>query len=321
MARAHSFLFSIFDFQLLPRLSRSSRFLTTLAPDFGKNLRITGFTKGFSAKFAPLPPLARSLQGVQPVAPGRIKTPKIMNAENVKNQIAELEKTERATLRFRRLALVALVVIAVSGTSAIVGSIYSLAEDGPKQAAFLKHFSINLQKDALPVVQQIASGSVARLKPLIDREVDGINAKAPEIAEAALRELNTLGNELPVRAERVLDDTVGLTLKGREAKLRQMYPKIYDAKIDQLLENLTAEAQAQLAHSGEKIFTPHLNAISGILTSLEKIQKTEPLDDKKEVSSMQVAYLFTDVFMSEFSDFGTLAHQPTVASIAKPAKK
>lgn len=244
-----------------------------------------------------------------------------MNPDNVKNQIQELDQLERQTLRFRRLTIVALVAIVLAGTSAMINSVYTLALDGPKQDAFVKNLSANLQKDVLPVVQKITSSSVARIKPAVDREVDRINARAPEIAGVALKELDALGNELPARAEKVLDETVGSTLHGREVRLRKMYPKSYDAKISDLVDNLNAEAQAQIAETSGKIFNPHLNSISGILTSLDKIQKTETLADQKDIGSMQVAYLFTDVFVSEFNDFGVNGKSSPALAVSPSSAK
>jgi hypothetical protein len=100
-----------------------------------------------------------------------------------------------------------------------------------------------------------------------------------------------------------------------------MYPKVYDAKIADLLENLNLEAQDQIAATSDKIFSPHLNSMANILTDLDKIQKTEPLDDKQEVGSLQVAYLFADVFVSEFKDFSVKDAKPESESQPAVAKK
>jgi len=234
-----------------------------------------------------------------------------MNAEEVKQHIQELEKLRSQTRRFRLLTIVALLVIVVAGVSAIINSFYGLTVAGPKQKAFVNSLSANLERDLLPVVQRIAGRSLERLKPAVDAELRGLNARAPEIADVAVRELDKLGNELPVRAEQILDQTVGKTLQKRQEKLRQMYPGVYDKQIATLLENLNAEAQEQLAKTSEKMFTPHLNSIQSILANLERIQKSEPLNAMKEVDSWQVAFLFIDVFVHEFQDLA-------VATTTKP---
>lgn len=229
-----------------------------------------------------------------------------MNAEEVKQNIQELEKLRLQTRRFRLVTIIALVAIVVVGVSAIINSIYALANAGPKQDLFVKHFGANLQKDVLPVVQKIAGRSIERLKPAVEAEMQKLNSRAPEIADVALKQLDIMGYELPVQAEKIVDDTVGVTLKKREAKLRKLYPGLYDAQIATLLDNLSTEAQDQIAQTSEKIFTPHLNSIQSILANLEKIQKTEPIDPKKEIDTWQVAFLFLDVFVQEFKDLSVI---------------
>ncbi len=236
-----------------------------------------------------------------------------MNAEEVKQNIHELEKLRLQTRRFRLVTIIALIAIVVVGVSAIINSVYSLATAGSKQDAFVKHLSGNLQKDVLPIVQKIAGRSLERLKPAVEAEMQKLNGRAPEVADVAVKELDRLGNELPVQAEKILDHTVGVTLQKRDNKLRKMYPGLYDQQIPILLDNMNAEAQDQIAQTTEKIFTPHLNSIQSILANLDKIQKTEPLDSKKDIDTWQVAFLFLDVFVQEFKDL-------SITDTAKPTE-
>jgi hypothetical protein len=224
-----------------------------------------------------------------------------MNAEEIHQQIQELEKLRGQTRRFRLFTILVLIAIVVAGVGAIIHAAHSLTIAGPKQKEFVNQFSARVQNEVLPIAEKIASGSVERLKPAVEAEMQKLNARAPQVADAALKELDTMGNELPVEAEKILDQTVGDTVKQREDKLRKMYPG-YDEQLGIMLQNLTDEAQDQLARYGEKIFNPHLNSIQNILASLEKIQKTEPIDLKQAVDPWQTAYLFCDVFVTEFKD-------------------
>lgn len=225
-----------------------------------------------------------------------------MNTNEVNQHIQELEKLRCQTRRFRLLTIVALLAIVIAGVSAIISSIYSLALAGPKQDAFVKHLGVNMQNGFLPIVQGIASRSFERLKPKVDAEIKNLNARVPQIADAAVLQLDIMSKELPIHADRILDKTVGDTLRKREDKLRNLYPGIYDKQVASLLGNLNLEAQDQLAKSGEKIFRPHLDSIQSILANLEKIQKTEPIDEKAQIDSWQVAFMFADVFVREFKD-------------------
>jgi hypothetical protein len=227
-----------------------------------------------------------------------------MNADEVNRQIGELERIRLQTRRFRLLTIAALIAIVVASVSAIINSFYSLALAGPRQDAFVRHLGVNLQKDFMPIAERIAGRSLQRLKPAVEAALQRLNARSPEIAEVTLRELDLLGKELPVRAERILDETFGKTLREREDKLRKMHPGLDGGKVAALLGNLSLEAQEQLAKTGESVFSPHLNSIQSILADLETIKNSEPVEVKKDVDSWQMAFLFMDVFVHEFEDLG-----------------
>jgi hypothetical protein len=229
-----------------------------------------------------------------------------MKNEAVSQQIQELEQLRRQTRRFTRVATLALVAIVVAGAALIIDGAYGLAQPGPKQDEFVKHLGTQLNQQVLPAVQKAAEPALKRLRPDVETELKRLDARAPQLAEAALKELEKLGTNLPVRAEAVLDRSIGKTLHAREARLRQMYPGLYDARIATLLENLEAETRDQVAATGEKIFNPHLNSIQHILASLEKIQQTEPLDPQAEINLWQVAFLFVDVFTQENADLAAV---------------
>jgi len=225
-----------------------------------------------------------------------------MSTEEAKQLIQELEKLRRQTYRFRLLTIVALLAIVITGVSAIIESVYSLTLAGPRQEEFVRNLSAGLKDNLLPTVEKIAGRSVEALKPAVEKELREMNGRAPEVADVALRELDEMGGELTVKAGKILDQTVTGTLQQRQGKLRQMYPDVYDRQIDVLLNNLALEVQDQFAQSGENIFNPHLNSIQSILTNLDKIQKTEPVDASQNIDSWQVAFMFMDVFVHEFKD-------------------
>jgi hypothetical protein len=229
-----------------------------------------------------------------------------MNADAVNEQIRELERLRHQTGRFRLLTIAALIAIVVAAVSAMINSFYGLALAGPKQDVFVKNLSANLQRDLLPVAQRIAGRSLQRLRPAVVAQLQGLNARSPEIAEVALKEMSQMADELPVRAEKILDETVGTMLRKREARLRQMYPGVYDANVPILLQNLNLEVQDQLARTSEKVFNPHLNSIQSILANLEKIKESESVEVAKDVDSWQTAFLFVDVFVHEFEDVGAV---------------
>jgi len=237
-----------------------------------------------------------------------------MNTEAINQQIQELESLKRQTRRFNLCITLALAVVVLVGVGAIISSFYNLTISGPKQNEFLKQLSRRLQVEVLPMARKLADPSIKRLKPAVEAELQRLDARAPEVANAAIRELNTLGTNLPVQAGIILDQTVGKELQLREARLRKMFPGVTDRQVATLLDSIHIEAQDQLLKTGEKLFNPHLNSIQKILADLEKIEKTEAVNTKQEINPWQVAFLFMDVFTQEFKDLA-------VTETTKPQEK
>ena len=224
------------------------------------------------------------------------------NTDTVSQQIQELESLRRQTRRFNFWATLVLAIIVCVGACAIINSFYGLTIAGPKQDEFLKCLGGELQRQVPPAVQKFAEPSVKRLKPAVEAELKRLDARAPQVVDAALRELNTMGTNLPVRAGFILEQTVGKALATRDDRLRKMFPGTTDQKMITLLDSMHVEAQDQLLKAGEKLFNPHLNSIQSILANLDKIEKTEPVDARQEINPWQVAFLFMDVFSQEFKD-------------------
>jgi hypothetical protein len=225
-----------------------------------------------------------------------------MSPNDVREQIQELEKLKRQTRRLSLGTLVGMVAILVAGVGAILSSFHSLTVSGPKQREFLRHLGGNMQSQVLPAAQRMAEPSLKRLKPSVEAELKRLDAQAPRLSEAALRELSKLGPNLAQQAEVALDQTVGQTLAIREQKLRKMYPAATDKNIAALMANLHRETQQQIVHTADQVFLPHLDCIHHILANLEKIQQNEPVGAGPELNSWQVAFLFVDVFTEEFKD-------------------
>ena len=225
-----------------------------------------------------------------------------MSTESIDQQIQELERLRRQTRSLNFYITLALAVIVLVGVGAIINSFYGLTVAGPKQDAFLKHLGSRLQTEILPMVRNLADPAIKRLKPAVETELKRLDTRAPEVADAAIRELNTLGTNLPVRAGIILDQTVGKELQKRDARLRKMFPGVTDQQVVTLLDSIHLETQDQLLKTGEKLFNPHLNSIQHILADLEKIEKTEAVNTKQEINPWQVAFLFMDVFTQEFKD-------------------
>ncbi len=229
------------------------------------------------------------------------------NAEFINQQIEELERLKLQTRRFNLWATIALALIVIVGVGAIINSFYGLTVAGPKQDQFLTHLGGQMQRDLLPALQRVAQPTVKRMGPVLEAELKRLDARAPKVADAALRELSILGTNLPLRMVSVLDQTVNRQLQQRNDRLHKLLPGATDQQVIALLDSMQVEAQDQLARTGEKLFDPHLSSIHKILTDLETIERTEPMDAKQEIHPWQVAFVFMDVFTHEFKDLAPSA--------------
>jgi hypothetical protein len=54
-----------------------------------------------------------------------------------------------------------------------------------------------------------------------------------------------------------------------------------------------------------------LSSIQNILADLDKIEKTEAVNTKQDISPWQMAYLFMDVFTQEFKDLAVTENAKT----------
>jgi hypothetical protein len=236
-------------------------------------------------------------------------------AAPIDQQIEELERLKRQTRRFNLWATVALATIVIVGVGAIVNSFYGLTVAGPKQDAFLAHLGGQMQRNVLPAVQRFAQPAVKRLGPVLEAEMKRLDARAPQVADVALREMSILGTNLPLRTASVLDYTVARELRQRNEQVHKLLPGVTDQQVTALMDSIQVEAQDQLQKTGDKLFNPHLNSIHRILSDLEKIEKTERVDAKQEINPWQVAFLFMDVFTQEFRDI-----DPTCTPTSKETK-
>ena len=119
--------------------------------------------------------------------------------------VGTLEDLRRQTRRTSLYTALGLAVIAIIGVGAIIHTMYSLTKSGPKQDEFIMHLGSKLQSDILPVAKKCAEGSVKRLKPVLESELKELDARAPKVAEAALREIMVMGTNVPARAALILE--------------------------------------------------------------------------------------------------------------------
>lgn len=246
-----------------------------------------------------------------------------MNPDETRQQIETLAALRAQTKYWRLGVTLGILILVLGGVAIIINACYGLAKEGPKQEQFIGELTTGLKRDVAPSVERIAKQTVNELKPAIEKELQKLNDRSPELVEKFNKEALLLQNNLPKRGEKVLNNTFGTMLKKREAKVREMFPDVTEQKVSTLLVNLTDATESQMHSLSDRLFGSHLKAMNGIFANLETIQKTETLNVADDVPTWEMAILVFDILRDELKDLEpeSLAQMEKSSQPARSAAK
>ena len=234
--------------------------------------------------------------------------PNIIPPNPINEKIVELEQLQKQIRTWRTITIVTVIAVVVICVGLISHSVSQLAHDGPEQKEFMNELAAGLQTDVLPTVQQIAGQTANQLIPAIKIEVQKMNDRAPELVNAARKELELLGNNMSVKSEKTLDKTFGDALKKREGKIKEMFPEVTEQRIATLTANLTTVAQEKMTGVAHSLFSGHILALNKITENMQEIYKAEEKNlVTEDVPAWEVALLFFDVFREDLNGAETLS--------------
>ncbi len=218
---------------------------------------------------------------------------------SVSAQITELQTLQSQIRRWRIGAVLAVLLIMGVCAKMIVEAFADLAQEGPAQEEFVKHLANGMKLHVMPTAQKIASQTASQIVPEVQKEIDKLNERAPEITEAALKELELLASNLPDRGEMILVKTFGEMMHKREEKLKKQFPEITEQKIATLVNNLVNVAEEQAEEVAAILFADHINSIDRIANNLQAIQKAEASHITQDIPSWQVGLMLFDLLREE----------------------
>jgi hypothetical protein len=219
-----------------------------------------------------------------------------MNAEETQRRIREIEKLRSRALYWRYGFTVALVLIVAVCLWTLYSDVHGLTDaNSEKQKEFISQLNNNLNQDVVPDVQELVGRAVTEAKPGVEAGFKKINDRMPELSEASMKQLETLQTNLAQKGEKVLEDTYGTTLANQEKKIHAMYPDVTEDKVKTMVDNLTKAGQERIVHAHDALFSGHVQAIDGIVGSLDKIQREEPVNPSSEKSTWEMAILLLDL--------------------------
>jgi hypothetical protein len=242
-----------------------------------------------------------------------------MATSNMQQMIQELASTRRQN-RIWQLSITLLLLILVVGCLLTLrNAAYNLANEGAARDAFVKDLGTRLQRSTLPDIEQMGTQALHEID--FQAEVQKLNRRAPELAQASMQQITLLGKDLPERGKKVFDNTFSAALKQREGKIKAMFPDATPDKVTEVMATLTNEAQTQVGDISGSLFSAHKEALDGIVTDVNRIQLAEAPSTSGEVPTWEMALMIFDIARADLKGLEPTETKPKQKSHAKEAKK
>lgn len=223
-----------------------------------------------------------------------------MTDSGIEQQKIEELKSLKTQIRSWRWGFVAAIAVLAMGAVSTVNTAFKgLTKPGPKQDVYVKEVTAAVRNEIAPMVEDMARSTLTEVKPQVELAVDRVNARMPEVAQAALDELDTLQANLPVRGEAVLQRTFGTMLASKEDELKAMFPEATDEQITRLLTNLGESAQLEAEGAAVELFGRHHETLEKIHAHLETISAKEAASLQGVDPTWEMGILVLDLFRDE----------------------
>lgn len=240
--------------------------------------------------------------------------------DEIQQHIDELTRLRSQARNWRLATVLGILVIVIGCVTLILSSMYSLAKPGPKQDELKKELEARFNQDIKPELERIAKDTLNDVKRDVEKELQKVNSRSPELIEAFNNQLVTLQQTLPQRGEKVLQDTFGKEFRSRKPKLEKMFPGVTEEKIQRLVDNVIDESHASMDHLSQVLFGQHLKAMNGIFEHIDTIKKTEPVAADEEIASWETALMVFDIVREELRAFETSGDTNAPSSVAVTKK-
>ena len=225
-----------------------------------------------------------------------------MTPQNVRSEIRELEAVRRRAAFWRWGTIAATLLIMLVGVAMMNNAVQNLIRPGDAQERFVAQVNTNMQTNVVPQLQTLATRTLTESQPIVQEEITKLNARVPEVAEVAMKQLNLLQTELPESSSKVLNQTFGKVLTERKAKVKEMFPDATDEQIDTFMTNLSEQGTQSMTNVSVRLFDRHIEAMSSISDNVEAIQKADAATIKSDVPTWQMGLLLFDIARADMGD-------------------
>lgn len=226
--------------------------------------------------------------------------------QDIPQKIQELQSTLSQVRFWRTLTVIAVILIVVTCVGLMSAAISQLTGPTETQQKFMQELVAGLNQDVVPELQRMASVAAADMAPTIQDQLNQLNLRAPEFAEAIRKELYKLSLDVSSKSEKVLDESIGGIVKKRQDWIEKNFEGVTPEKAQTMTENLTSIAHDRVDHLTDALFAEHVVALNRITENLHKIQEEELANVKHEVPNWEMALLFFDIVRDELRGIETL---------------
>ncbi len=238
-----------------------------------------------------------------------------MENVDVRSQIDELASLRRQARIWRTsLTVLALVYVLVC-VLMLYSAVTSLANEGPTQKEFVSQLGSTMQEKILPQVRDVAVEAIHSVN--INAEIKKLNARAPEVADAGMKELRSLSTDIPKDGQKIIQQRFKDALDKQQDKLKQDFPGVTAEQLQTLTGALAKETQNQVVSLTDELFSPYIDSTNKIIANVDKIKAEEGAAAKSDVPTWEMAFMIIDIARSDLD----IDSQPAAAQAPTPAVK
>ncbi|MHB9024416.1 MAG: hypothetical protein ACYC7E_09605 [Armatimonadota bacterium] len=221
-----------------------------------------------------------------------------MENESIQAEIAELTSLRRQISIWRSSLVVLAVVIVLVCVLMMRSAVTGLAQQGDKQTQFATLMGTKMQEDILPKLQEVGAEAVRRVD--INKQIALLNKRAPEVANASMKEARLLATNVRVKGHKVVSSEFEKALQAQAATLKREFPDATDEQLTQLMDNLVSESKNQIIGITGDLFTPHITAINNIVDDIAVIKAAEGPAASADIPTWEMAFLLVDIVRADF---------------------
>ncbi|HOF87978.1 MAG TPA: hypothetical protein PLZ36_07730 [Armatimonadota bacterium] len=223
-----------------------------------------------------------------------------MENPDIQAQINEISSIRGQISVWRSALVLIMVLVLVICVGQMWGAVTRLTQAGPTQQQFVDKLTLSTQQDILPQIQDV--GTQAWKSIDFNTQVDKLNARAPEVAAAALKEAQTLSTNIPRKGKEIISAQFEKALKQQAAKLTEEFPDVDEEELRAFLGDLAEEAQTQVTDLTDTLFTPHIETMNAIVADIEAIKTLEGPAAKADIPTWEMAFLIIDIARADFAE-------------------